>query len=150
MTYTDSDILDLFNDLQGVGLAQTPEEEAKAAHKALLDDYYSTYSDSRLPSESFLRSAQRRGIPHSYVVLLTNPDSSQLGTITVNVHPVVKDYVLLQGGITQIDQWSSKRQEFGNLVLTAQTLPALQDALFTIYEARPYLSPDKYSFLLEC
>jgi hypothetical protein len=54
MTYTDEDIIDLYEDLQEIGLAETPEEEATRARALLargmtMDQASQILTDNRIP-----------------------------------------------------------------------------------------------------
>lgn len=73
MTYSDEDILDLYDDLQGVGLAVTPAEEAEALYKS-----FKVYADEHLSpsrllwphqvSEELIKFLQAESIPISYLI----------------------------------------------------------------------------------
>jgi hypothetical protein len=150
--YTDEDIIDLYEDLLDIGLAQTPEEEAKEVYKILLDEFISV-EEGPLPIERILRTLLDKNIPHSCITRIASVSSRYFSrastSITVTTLPVVRGHVLTQAGICPIEVWRNKQQSYGHLVSDQIDLPDLRDHLFQIY--RKYSRPieDKYYFLLK-
>ena len=65
MTYTDEDILDLYTCLQGIGLAETPAEEAHRHYTDFINSVQGKHITR--PLECYFRDyLLRNQIPHSY------------------------------------------------------------------------------------
>jgi hypothetical protein len=84
MSYTDEDILDLYEDLQTIGAAETPQEKAEALFKGFV-----TYADEHIdPStmkwipevnQALIRWLLKGEVPISFVlVLLPGSDSTRM------------------------------------------------------------------------
>lgn len=151
MNYTGQEILDLFEDLREVGLSQTLEEEVNEIYRTLLNVYHNKYSDQMMPSESFLRTLREKEIPHSYVTCLTNAYrySSYPRGITFGVYPVVKGYVLSQGGIHLKEEWSRRKKSNGHSISEIPDLQTIKTHLRDIKKENPLLEINRFLFLMQ-
>jgi hypothetical protein len=66
MTYTDEDILSLYEDLSTIGAAETPEEEVYRLVKAWSND--SLKDPSLIQSVSIIHFLLAKSVPHTYLV----------------------------------------------------------------------------------
>jgi len=67
MTYTEEDILDLYTDLQDIGLAETPAEEAQRHHTDFINLMRGKSIIQTRPIECYFRDyLLQNQIPHSY------------------------------------------------------------------------------------
>jgi hypothetical protein len=66
MTYTDEDILDLYEDLLDIGLAETPEEEADRAYSLLV---------GRITTSQASQILTDTKIPHTFYTALLEDDA---------------------------------------------------------------------------
>ena len=68
MTYTEEDILDLYEDLQDIGLAETPEEEADRAYSLLV---------GRMTMDQASQILTDNRIPHTFYAALLEDDAGE-------------------------------------------------------------------------
>ena len=100
--YTDEDILDLYEDLQGVGLAVTPAEEAEALYKS-----FKVYADENIPpsrllwstqvSEELIKFLQAKSISITYLIKWRSyhdPDPIPGKSTVEGIYPMHKGLVI--------------------------------------------------------
>ena len=68
MTYTDEDIIDLYEDLLDIGLAETPEEEADRAYSLLV---------GRMTMDQASQILTDTKIPHTFYTALLEDDAGE-------------------------------------------------------------------------
>lgn len=139
MTYTDEDILDLYNHLQDVGLAETPKEEAERLRTEARKD-----SRQRIASQiDMVKWILDRNIPHTYALHVCETPYSN-GMITT-LFPVVRGYVLCTSDTLTLAQFESIRSIHSFHYFP--TLKGLKQGLLELNKIYPTITPDKYSFL---
>lgn len=141
MSYTDSDILDLYNDLHTVGLAETPYEEAERIRQEIRP----IYSKSLTPTRDVIPLLQARNIPHSYILILrVNPT---IKTVTTTAFPLIRGHVLCLSEVLPLDSFI---QKYSSKVLDLRQCEDLQSMKQTLLDFRvkyPTVSLDKYHYL---
>jgi hypothetical protein len=101
--YTDSDILDLYEDLQTVGLAETAEEEAARILNLLNEDWTSSSKLGTINSAvvSYLIYLKENQIPHTYATVLFYNHPSR--RTMINIRAVIRGHVVRPGGISPLE-----------------------------------------------
>lgn len=139
--YTDSDILDLFTCLQGVGLAETAYEEAER----LRTEARKEYGQSIAPLLGMTKWLLEKRIPHTYALTLRLSPTTNLMTTTL--FPVVRGHVLFTPSVLSIVEFEL---DFSPKVLSIHyfsSLKGLKQGLLDLNKTYPTINPDKYTFL---
>jgi hypothetical protein len=141
MSYSDEDILELYEDLQGIGAALTPREEAEELFKSFRD-----YADEHIdPSKMkwmpelnvyLTRWLQEKKVPITFAVILTSGSDP-----TIRIFPLYKGLtvypkILPLADFVQEKGWSDCR------VSTFDTMDQLQAGILDILGRKEDKSKD--------
>jgi hypothetical protein len=141
MTYTDQDILDLYTCLQGVGLAETPYEEAERLRTEARADYKRSL-DPQLDMTKWILA---KGYSHTYALIVRQNSLTKL--MTTALFPVVRGHVLCSSGVYSLEEFEAG---FSSKVISFHyylDLHSLKQGILTIGKIHPTITPDKYPFL---
>ena len=148
MTYTDQDILDLYNHLQTVGLAETPKEEAERLRTEAREEYrQSRTPNRRAPQIDMVKWILDRNIPHTYALIVRETPYAN-GMITT-LFPVVRGYVLYTNDTLTLAQFEriNSPSPLIHSFHYFPTLKGLKQGLLELNKIHPTVTPDRYSFL---
>ena len=142
--YTDSDILDLYDHLQDIGLAETPYEEAERLRIEAREEYrQSRTPNRRAPRLDMVKWILDRNIPHTYA--LTVWETPYVNGMITTLFPVVRGYVLYTNDTLTLAGFESIRSIHSFHYFS--TLKGLKQGLLDLGKIHPTINPDKYSFL---
>jgi hypothetical protein len=141
MTYTDKALLDLFTCLQGVGLAETPYEEADR----LRTESRAEYKKSLDPQLDMTKWILAKGYSHTYVLIVRQNSLTKL--MTTALFPVVRGHVLCSSGVYSLEEFEAG---FSSKVISFHyyhDLKDLKQGLLDLNKTYPTVTPDRYPFL---
>jgi hypothetical protein len=139
--YTDEDIIDLYEDLQGIGLSETPAEEAERHRlEAKKGMDYPIMSPSMKILEYFVNSS----IPHTYLLMVRDPMASRQKT---TLYPVVRGQVVTFSHCLPLEEYLDQVQSRMNHISQHQNLQDLKSSLLELQKIYTEISVTKYSFL---
>ena len=140
MTYTDEDILDLYTDLQGVGLAETPYEEAERLRTEARADYKRSL-DPQLDMTKWILA---KGYSHTYALIVRQNSLTNL--MTTALFPVVRGHALCSSGAYPLEEFEDIFSSVRSIHYYSD-LHSLKQGILTIGKIHPTITPDKYTFL---
>jgi hypothetical protein len=141
MSYTDEDILDLYNHLHEVGLAEEPYE----AVERIRQEIRPIYSRSLTPTRDVISLLLDRNIHHTYVLTLrVNPITK---SVTTTAFPLIRGHVLCLSEVLPLDSFI---QMYSPKVLDLRQCEDLESMKQTLLEFKvnyPTVNLDKYHYL---
>ena len=143
MSYSDEDILDLYEDLQGIGLAETPAEEAER-HRLEANKSIANSPTTKAPSLTHLEYFVNSSIPHTYLLLVRDPIASRQ---TTTIYPVVRGQVVTLLHCVPVEDYIGQVQSKMNHISQHQNLQGLKASLLELQKTYTEISATKYSFL---
>jgi hypothetical protein len=143
MSYSDEDILELYEDLQGIGLAETPAEEAER-HRLESKKGLDYSSAMKAPSLTLLEYFIDNSIPHTYLLMVRDPIARRQ---TTTLYPVVRGQVVTLSYCLPVEEYIDQVQSRMNHISQHQNLQDLKASLLRLQKIYTEISATKYSFL---
>ena len=141
MSYTDEDILDLYNHLHEVGLAETPYEEVERIRQEIRP----IYSRSLTPTRDVISLLQDRNIHHTYILILrVNPVTK---SVTTTAFPLIRGHVLCLSEVLPLDSFIQMYSPKVLELRQCEDLEAMKQTLLDFKVNYPTVSLDKYHYL---